>query len=313
MRGAFLAVLLLGVLTSPVPAAAAECPPSPFTQELDDTLRATFPGARFSASVLDLRDGCSYELHPGRRMTTASVLKVEVMAGVLLRAQQEGRDLNEWEAARIGPMISQSANPPTNELFAYLGGAPGIARLHGTFGLTETRTPSDTWGLTETTARDQVKLLQQVLLGGGPLDDAGRQRALAEMAAVVPEQRWGITEGVPAGSFVALKNGFAGSPCCGWRLNSVGLVGGSWLVATLSDGWRSEGAGIEGNRFLNRAISTRLARVPVEGHPSAEAWVAATYAEHLGRPPRFEERIGWSAILHQGGDPRAAEAFIRGR
>ena len=310
-RWALAVALLVGALVPAVPAAAAGCPPTPFTPHLDDALWATFPGARFSASVLDLRDGCTYDLHPGRRMTTASVFKVEVLAGVLLRAQQEGRALTEWEASRIRPMISRSANPPTNELFAHLGGTTGIARLHRTFGLTETRTPSGTWGLTETTARDQVKLLRQVLLGGGPLADAGRRRALAEMTSVVPEQRWGITEGVPSGRLVALKNGFAGSPCCGWRLNSVGMVGGSWLVATFSDGWRSEGAGIEGNRFLNRTISTRLARVPVGAFPTAEAWVGAKYAQHRGRPPRFDERIGWSAVLHQGGDPDAAEAWIR--
>jgi hypothetical protein len=80
------------------------------------------------------------------------------------------------------------------------------------------------------------------------------------MTSVVPAQRWGVTEGVPAGWVVAQKNGFAGSRCCGWRLNSVGQVGDAWLAATFSDRWASEAAGIEGNRFLNRAISTTLVR-----------------------------------------------------
>jgi hypothetical protein len=308
---ALLLAVLAAMLVPAAPASSSPCPASPFTQELADALAARFPVARFSASVADLRDGCTYELRPGRRMTTASVFKVEVLAGVLLRAQREGRELNAWEAERVRPMIARSANPPTNELFSSLGGVPGVTRLHQAFGLAETSTPSGTWGLTVTTARDQVKLLRQVLLGGGPLGEAGRRRALAELAGVVPEQRWGITEGVPKGRVVALKNGFAGSRAHGWRLNSVGLVAGHWLVATLTDGWPSEARGIEGNRFLNRAITTRLARVPIEGHASAEAWVVATYAEHHHRSATLEERTRWSALLHQGADPRDVDRQIR--
>lgn len=315
MRKAALAVAVvlaaLGLPAATASAQAAPCPPSPFTPVLDGVLRSRYPGARFSASVVDLRDGCTYDLHPGRRMTTASVFKVEVLAGVLLRAQEQGRGLTEWEASRIRPMIARSADAPTNELFTSLGGVAGANRLHQRFGLPETRTPSGTWGLTETTARDQVALLRQVLLGGGPLAAAGRQRALAEMAAVVPEQRWGITEALPRGKVVALKNGFAGSRCCGWRLNSVGLVAGSWLVATFTDGWPDQRSGIEGNRFLNRAISARLARMPVQEQPDAEAWVVDRFRRHLGRAPGFEERIAWTAVLHEGGDPAAAEAWIR--
>jgi beta-lactamase class A len=310
-----LVLAVVAAVLAPAPPAAASssapCPPSPFTQELADALAARFPGARFSASVADLRDGCTYELRPGLRMTTASVFKVEVLAGVLLRAQGQGRGLNAWEAERVRPMIARSANPPTNDLFSSLGGVSGINRLHRVFGLAETSTPSGTWGLTSTTARDQVKLLRQVLLGGRPLGEAGRQRALAELAGVVPEQRWGITEGVPRGRVVALKNGFAGSRAHGWRLNSVGMVAGHWLVATLTDGWPSEGRGIDGNRFLNRAITTRLARLPIEGHPSAEAWVVAAYTEHHHRRATLEERTRWSAELHQGADPRDVDGQIR--
>ena len=260
----------------------------------------------------DLRDGCEYHLNPGLRITTASVFKVEVMAGVLLRAQDEDRAVSEWESSRIRPMISESANPPTNELFTSLGGVTGADRLHQRFGLGETTTPSGTWGLTSTTARDQLHLLGQVLVGGGPLGDAARQRAWDEMAGVVPSQRWGITEAVPRGWPVAMKNGFAGSGCCGWRLNSVGKVGDAWLVAVLTDGWPSEAAGIEGNRFVNRAIATRLARVPTGGDPTAEAFVERQYRELFERPVDWEGRVHWTATLHEGVPPDALVAWLKG-
>ncbi len=67
------------------------------------------------------------------------------------------------------------------------------------------------------------------------------EEAWAPMLSVVPEQRWGITAGVPAGWPVAQKNGFAGSQCCGgastrpasWWIRR----GGAYAVTILSDGW----------------------------------------------------------------------------
>jgi beta-lactamase class A len=309
---AALALALLGPALAPATASAAACPAGPFTGELSAALASRYPGRAFSAEVVDLRDGCTYDLAPGRRMTTASVFKVEVMAGVLLKAQQEGRELNGWEASRVRPMIAESADGPTNQLFSYLGGVAGFARLHRTFGLTETSTPSGTWGLTTTTARDEIRLLRQVLLGGGPLGDVARRRAGVEMTSVVPAQRWGITEGAPAGWVVAQKNGFAPSRDHGWRLNSVGQVGGAWLVATFSDGWGSEAAGIEGNRFLNRAISTSLARVPVGPFPTAEAFVRRQFADVLGRAPRYDERLAWSALTQSTNAPAPILAWLLG-
>lgn len=296
----------------PRAAAAEECPPSPFGPELGAALQARWPNQRFTAAVLDLRDGCEYHLYPGTRITTASVFKVEVLAGVLLRAQDERRDVSAWETARVRPMIAESANPPTNELFTSLGGVAGANRLHQRFGLAETSTPSGTWGLTSTTARDQLHLLAQVLVGDGPLDAESRQRAWDEMAGVVPSQRWGITEAVPRDWPVALKNGFAGSRCCGWRLNSVGKVGDTWLVAVLTDGWPTEAAGIEGNRFVNRAIATRLGRVPTGGDVTAEAFVERQYRELFGRALDFDGRLTWIAALHQGVPPDDLVAWLKG-
>jgi hypothetical protein len=313
VRAWLVAAALVGAVLAPATASAATtCGPGPFTGELSAALAGRYPGRGFSAAVLDLRDGCTYDLAPGRRMTTASVFKVEVMAGVLLKAQQEHRELDAWEASRVRPMISQSADGPTNQLFAYLGGVAGITRLHRTFGLGETSTPTGTWGLTSTTARDQLALLRQVLVGGGPLDAASRQRARVEMTSVVPSQRWGITEGAPAGWVVAQKNGFAPSRDRGWRLNSVGQVGDAWLVATFTDGWPSEAAGIEGNRFLNRAISTSLAHVPVGPFPTAAAFVDRQFADVLRRPPRYDERLAWSGVTQSTNAPAAVVAWLIG-
>jgi hypothetical protein len=129
---------------------------------------------------------------------------------------------------------------------------------------------------------------------------------------VVPEQRWGITEAVPAGWPVALKNGFAGSQCCGWRLNSVGKVRQDWLVAVLSDGWPSQEAGIEGNRFVNAAIATRLALFRTEDEPRVEPWLDHRYRELFSRPLDLHGRITWGAALHAGVPPADLVAWLKG-
>ena len=223
-------------------------------------LAAQWPSQHFTAHVYDTRSGCEYSLNPSLRLGTASVLKVEVMAGILLRAQNEGRPLTQWERDQIWPMITQSDNHAATELWQSLGGGQGMADLDGIFGLTETTPADPTWGNTSTSARDQVWLLRQVLLGQfGPMQRPALEEAWAPMLSVVPEQRWGITAGVPAGWPVAQKNGFAGSQCCWWRINSTGVVvdpgGGAYAVAILSDGWPSMEAGIPGVEYVSRAIA----------------------------------------------------------
>jgi hypothetical protein len=139
-----------------------------------------------------------------------------------------------------------------------------MAGLDRTFGLASTTPAAPAWGLTSTTADDQVHLLRQVVLGeGGILDAAHRAPLRDAMASVVPSQRWGVTAGVPAGTVVRQKNGFASSACCGWRINSVGViehVGGPLVLAVLSDGWGSMDQGIPPIETVARAVNTSVSR-----------------------------------------------------
>jgi beta-lactamase class A len=224
--------------------------PTPFTAAFEQELQLRWPDNRFTAAVVDLRTGCEHRFRPDLRITTASVFKIEVLAGVLLRAQEEGRAISAAERAQVVPMITESANAPTSELYRSLGGTAGFARLNEIFGLGETSPAPTTWGLTSTSAADQVHLVRQVLVDGGPLTPASRAEAWALMGAVVPEQRWAVGAALDPGWQIGLKNGFAGSRCCGWRINSAGAVldprGGGWVVAVLTDGWprrRARGSG----------------------------------------------------------------------
>lgn len=234
------------------------CRPDPFS-EISSTLASTYLGKLISAHVHDLATGCEYSLNPENRQRTVSVFKVLVMSGTLLEAQRAGRDVSEWEMSQLTPMITQSTNPQVRSLWQSFGGSPWFERIRREFGLEETTITADggsAWGLTSTSARDQVQLLRQVLIGEwGLIGSEYREVALDLMSSVTPDQTWGITAGVPDDWLVAQKNGFAGI-----TINSVGWVdepgtGPGYVVAIMSQGWPDHPSGIEAVETVSRAIA----------------------------------------------------------
>lgn len=229
-------------------AGVTPCRPDPFGQGRVEELAHRYPGQLITAHVFDTRTGCHYRLNHDNRQRTASVFKVMVMAGTLLEAQNEDRDVSDWELDQLHPMITESANGPVRALWYSFGAAPWYRNQGRIFGLGDTTVRGDdgsAWGLTTTSAADQVDLLRQVLLGDwGPIDEDSRALAFELMADVVPSQTWGVTAGVPDDWIVAQKNGFAGI-----TINSVGWVdepGSSdgYVVAILSQGWPDHPSGI---------------------------------------------------------------------
>ena len=170
-----LAAVVIGTSAGPLQPAAAEVPPSPtvrsggctedpFSAGFDAEVRRRWPGHRIAAAVYDTRTGCQYRYRSDLRLTTASVLKIEIMAAVLRRAQREGRGLTATERARIGPMIRTSDDPSANALWSSVGGTSGLAALDRELGLAQTRQAAP-WGLTSTSAADRNALLRQLVLG----------------------------------------------------------------------------------------------------------------------------------------------------
>lgn len=216
------------------------CRDNPFTEGRREALGTEFPAQRFTAYAWDSQTGCTYSLNPDSRQPTASVFKVMVMAGTLLKAQWDGRAVSLQELGWLQPMISVSANGPVRLLWTHFGGAPWFNVQADTFGLGETTIVGDyetIWGRTSTSARDQVDLLRQLLFRDfGPFDEASQNLAWEMMTDIDPAQRWGVGTFAPSGSIVAQKNGFAGVTA-----NSVGAVvlpsGRGYALAVLSTGW----------------------------------------------------------------------------
>ncbi|MFB7596415.1 serine hydrolase [Streptomyces sp. NPDC056160] len=191
---------------------------------------------------------------------TASIIKVDILATALLQAQDAGRALTAQERAYAEPMIRHSDNAAANALWRRIGRAPGLEAANKRLGLTATKGgPGAKWGLTQTTASDQIRLLRAVFdtsgsTSGGSGDGTGSALNAASRAyirslmnQVSADQAWGVSAaGSP--SATALKNGWLQRSTSGlWDVNSVGRItvdGHRYLVAVLSDGNASMSEGV---------------------------------------------------------------------
>lgn len=203
--------------------------------------------ARVTAAVLGLDD-------QGRQPTvygddtpydTASIIKVDILATVLLQAQDGGRDLTAQERGLAEAMIRHSDNDSASALWQEIGQAPGLESANKRLGLTSTKGGSGLlWGLTQTTARDQIRLLLAVFDtgaskgGSAALNETSRTYIKSLMARIADDQAWGVSAATDADW--ALKNGWLQRSTTGlWDINSIGQVkvkGHRYLVAVLSNG-----------------------------------------------------------------------------
>lgn len=151
---------------------------------------------------------------------TASIVKVQVMATVMYQAQQKGRGLTAWEKSRIVPMIRNSDNGATSELWNHVGRGPAVKKVLNRMGLRSTTPgPGGYWGLTVTSAPDNVVLVDHFSRANPVLNAANRAYGLSEMRKVSAAQDWGVTAG--PGDDIAVKNGWL-PRFDGWHVNSIG-------------------------------------------------------------------------------------------
>ena len=219
------------------------------------------------AAVYDVRTGQSWHLGLGQPQAEASVVKLNILEALLAR---DGGTLPAGDQSLARAMIEDSDNDAATSLWDEAGGTAGLADYDDQAGLTGT-TPSSCvtcagfpwpgWGLTTTLPPDQLTLLRQLVAPGAHplLPGAARSYALSLMENVTPDQRWGVSGGVPAGVSVALKNGWLplNDAATDWQVNSVGWVSGDgrdYLVAVLSTGNPSEQYGIDTINGLSALI-----------------------------------------------------------
>ena len=181
----------------------------------------------------------------GGRFHTASIIKADILATLLLQHQATGHALTGARQALARRMIEDSDNNAATALWNEVGGASGVARANVRLGLSHT-TPSVYWGLTGTTAADQLTLLSDLVSSHSPLSATSRSYELGLMRHVASDQAWGVTAAATPGTSSAVKNGWLPDPYF-WVINSIGVIhhsGHVLLVAVLSNDQPTEAVGI---------------------------------------------------------------------
>lgn len=203
--------------------------------------------AEVSVAVLAVDSGESAVYGEGA-FDTASIVKVDILATLLLQAQDADRRLTATEKTYATAMITNSDNASASALWDIIGQADGLDTANKRFGLTGTSGGDGAlWGLTQTTAADQLTLLQQVFGDDSELGAASRRYLQGLMGEIAADQHWGVSA-VADGTAWALKNGWLARSSTGlWDINSIGRVtvdGDEYLMAALSDGNSTKAKGI---------------------------------------------------------------------
>jgi hypothetical protein len=203
----------------------------------------------FSVAVADRKTGRGYAYHGNRRQETASIVKVELLAALLLKTQDRGRGLTKAEQARVTKMIRASDNDAATKVYNAVGGAAGLRKAGKRLGLKSTD-PAASWGFTRTTADDQLRMLAALTDPNSPLNEPSRKLALHLMGSVNADQNWGVSAASFAGERVLLKNGWTSrSTDQGrWIVNSIGRITDDDTdvdVAVLSQGHGDKQPGVK--------------------------------------------------------------------
>jgi beta-lactamase class A len=210
-----------------------------------------------TAAVYDPRTRRVWLFHPGVREYTASIVKVEIMGTALREAQQSGQSLPSAEAGLMPSMIENSDNDSATALLHDVGGPSAVGRFDRSAGMTDTQpstlalipgTPWPGWGLTTTTALDEVVLVARFAYPNTVLSGASRQYGLSLMENIESDQDWGVSGGVPPGTTIALKNGWLPLGPSNWQIDSIGWIDGhgrNYVLAVLTAGNPSEAYGID--------------------------------------------------------------------
>jgi hypothetical protein len=219
---------------------------------------ASRPGV-VTVAVYDRRTGHMWVLHPGVKEYTASIVKVEIMGTALKQAQDAGSPLPGTELELVRTMIENSSNTAATELLSEVGGPAAVQRFDKAAGMTDTTVskrefiPGSTtlpgWGLTTTTASDEVRLVARFAYPNSLLNHIDRMYGLNLMEHVEFDQAWGVSAGV-RGAVVALKNGWLPLDLANntnWQVDSIGWIHGhgrDYVLAVLSNHNPSEPVGI---------------------------------------------------------------------
>ncbi|WP_052348493.1 serine hydrolase [Weissella oryzae] len=213
------------------------------------TLKKQDAAPDVSIAVYDHRTNGLFTYHVGKEDNyyMASTVKVSVLANLLYQENNNNEQLTDDQDALATNMIENSDNDSTSDLVDEEG-LSSLDDFWSTMGMNDTHTHDDAWGLTQTTAADQVKLLNEIFYNGDVLPSTSRNYIKKLMGNVNDSQNWGISSGLSGNASYELKNGWLQYGDDGqWIVNSIGHVKDGetdYTIAVYTYGSDSEDAGI---------------------------------------------------------------------
>lgn len=255
-RARTLVVALLGVLLAGLPSAGAPFPPAPPAPAVaapgvpapppapqrDVLARDVFAGGfdPGRAGEPDLWMAWSLEDRTAarragsanaatERTNAESSMKAWIAADRLWVDSAAGRATSPGDRALIGRAIRASDDAAAEQLYRRLGADAVLRDLDEVCGVRVTTTRRGYWSYAQITAEDATRVLDCVL-DRAPTWRDGRV-LLDALHGVEESNRFGIPEVLPAGTAVAVKNGWTAHSAEGeWNLNCVA----SWDRYTLA-------------------------------------------------------------------------------
>jgi beta-lactamase class A len=215
-----------------IPAAATTFLPSEDAEEwasldiLDPellTFLAPF-GLHVGVSIFDVSHQRHYTYQEHQQFIAGSAMKVPIMLAFLDMLEHQGREPGAEELTLLTTMIENSDNDAASTLyFDEMNGADSITQLLKAQDIDGLTPSANAWGyslITPEAMTDLLTLLQQ----GKILNQSHRALALNLMEQVEQDQRIGVGDTAPAGSTVAMKNGWVVDSDGLWAMNSSGIV-----------------------------------------------------------------------------------------
>ena len=188
-------------------AAGAAAPPANATSgwEPDVAAARAFAQSRAGEVSFAVRTaGRGQGFRTARTARSASVVKAMLMVGYLDRGDVRSRALTAQDRALLDPMIRRSDNPAANRVFPLVG-TRGLQRVAARAGMRAFVSGGASWGSSRITAADQARFFLRI---DGRVPARHRAYAMGLLEGIVPSQRWGIGEVVPAGWDLFLKGGW---------------------------------------------------------------------------------------------------------
>jgi hypothetical protein len=215
-----------------------------------------------SVSAVNLGNGKHVTAGAGKGMLEASVSKIALLEILLLERQDEGRLLTNNEDSQLVAMIEHSSNDAANDVFDLAGGHEEVVEEQKPLGLDTKITvygSGNLWGLTTSSASQQIVLLRNLVDDDSPLNAASRAYALNLLQHVESDQRWGVPVAADKGSTYAVKNGWLAvdSDHDLWAVNSDGIItvrGKQVLVSVMTQHGTSFNGGVAYVEKLVKAV-----------------------------------------------------------